>query len=148
MITWIVTSAGNFVSGLVSRTLVTTDLSYFSAEDCKLKERLSLHFASNTSNTLDNIPSNECCHSSDDLWTYTRYIRLWCKTWVSAVLCSRDALYIGERNGAQRRTKVDLCWSCCGWQKGTSLDELTLNSEEIKPVAVTFIELHLSEYIT
>ena len=29
---------GNFVSKLVSRILVTTDSSYFSAEDCKVKE--------------------------------------------------------------------------------------------------------------
>jgi len=34
----IVISAGNFVSRLVFRTLVTTDSSYFSAEDCKVKE--------------------------------------------------------------------------------------------------------------
>jgi len=35
--------------------------------------------------------------------------------------------------------------SCCGWQKGTSQDEATLNSEEIKPVALAIIELCLSE---
>ena len=29
--------------------------------------------------------------------------------------------------------------SCCGWQKGTFWDEATLNSEEIKPVAVAII---------
>jgi len=27
--------------------------------------------------------------------------------------------------------------SCCGWQKGTSQDEATLNSEEIKPVTLS-----------
>ena len=46
---------------------------------------------------------------------------------------------------------VELCckhWSCCSWQKGTSLDEATLSSEEIKPLAVTIIELCLSEGIS
>jgi len=38
--------------------------------------------------------------------------------------------------------------SCCGWQKGTSQDEVTLNSEEIKPVAVAIIKLCLSEGIS
>ena len=27
----------------------------------------------------------------------------------------------------------------CGWQKGTSQDEVTLNSEEIKPVALSLL---------
>jgi len=36
-------------------------------------------------------------------------------------------------------------WSCSGWQKGTSPDEVMLNSEEIKPVAIAIIKLHLSE---
>ena len=38
----------------------------------------------------------------------------------------------------------------CGWQKSTSPDEAKLNSEEIKPVALTLtiIELRLSEYIS
>jgi len=35
-----------------------------------------------------------------------------------------------------------------GWQKGTSPDEVTLNSEEIKPVAIAIIELRLSEGIS
>jgi len=39
-------------------------------------------------------------------------------------------------------------WSCCGWQKGTSLDEATVNSEEIKPVAIAIIELRLSKGIS
>jgi len=40
-------------------------------------------------------------------------------------------------------------WSCsCGWQKGTPLDEATLNSEEIKAVAIAVIELHLSQGIS
>ena len=55
----------------------------------------------------------------------------------------------GERNGVQWRTKVSfgkpLCkhWSCCSWQKGTSPDKATLNSEEIKRIAIAIIELHL-----
>jgi len=32
--------------------------------------------------------------------------------------------------------------------KSTSPDEVTLNSEEIKPVAIAIIELHLSERIS
>ena len=39
-------------------------------------------------------------------------------------------------------------WSCCGWWKGTSPDEATLNSEEIKPVARAIIKLRLSEGIS
>ena len=35
-----------------------------------------------------------------------------------------------------------------GWRKGTSQDEATLVSEEIKPVAITIIELCLSECIS
>jgi len=38
--------------------------------------------------------------------------------------------------------------SCCGWRKGTSWDKATLNSEEIKPVAIAIIELCLSEGIS
>jgi len=36
-------------------------------------------------------------------------------------------------------------WSCSGWQKGTSRDEVMLNSEEIKPIALAVIEVRLSE---
>jgi len=32
-------------------------------------------------------------------------------------------------------------WSCCGWQKGTSLDKAMLSSEEIKPLAIASIRL-------
>ena len=32
--------------------------------------------------------------------------------------------------------------------KGTSPDEMMLNSEEIKPAAIAIIELHLSEHIS
>ena len=35
-----------------------------------------------------------------------------------------------------------------GWQKDTSRDEATLNSEEIKPIALAVIELRLSEGIS
>jgi len=38
--------------------------------------------------------------------------------------------------------------SCSGWRKGTSRDEATLNSEEIKPIALAIIKLHLSEGIS
>jgi len=34
------------------------------------------------------------------------------------------------------------------WQKGTSQDEATLNSEEIKPIALAVIKLRLSESIS
>ena len=34
------------------------------------------------------------------------------------------------------------------WTTPTSLDEATLNSEEIKPVAIAIIELRLSEGIS
>ena len=34
------------------------------------------------------------------------------------------------------------------WQKGTSQDKVTLNSEEIKPAAIATIELHLPEGIS
>jgi len=39
-------------------------------------------------------------------------------------------------------------WSSSGWQKGTSRDEATLNSEEIKPIALVVIELCLCEGIS
>ena len=51
------------------------------------------------------------------------------------------------------RTKVSFgrtmmqAWSCCGWQKGTSLDKARLNSKEIKPVVIAIIELRLFEGI-
>jgi len=38
-------------------------------------------------------------------------------------------------------------WSCCSWQKRTFPDEATLNSEEIKPVAIAIIKLRLSKGI-
>ena len=37
---------------------------------------------------------------------------------------------------------------CCGWQKDMSPDEVMLNSEEIKPVAIAIINLCLSEGIS
>ena len=55
-----------------------------------------------------------------------------------------------ERMGAQRCAKVAL-WckhcSCFGWWKGTSRDDVTLISEEIKSVALAVFELCLSEGI-
>jgi len=43
---------------------------------------------------------------------------------------------------------IEQHWSCSGWQKGTSPDEATLNSEEIKPTALVVIELRLSEGVS
>jgi len=50
------------------------------------------------------------------------------------------------RMGDQRDTKVaPWCKHCnsCGWWKGTSRDEATLISEEIKSLALSIIELCL-----
>ena len=63
-------------------------------------------------------------------------------------VCSR-----GERTEAQRRTKVNFSRTMMQalelpWQKGTYRDKVMLNSEEIKPVALTIIELRLSEGIS
>ena len=56
-----------------------------------------------------------------------------------------------ERNGGQRIVKVRFCrtmmcehWNCSSLQNGTSRDETTLNSEEIKPIALAVIKLHAS----
>ena len=63
-------------------------------------------------------------------------------------LCSN-----GERNVEQRRTKVSFDRTMIRelerqrLAKGTSWDEATLNSEEIKPIALAVIELRLSEGI-
>ena len=57
----------------------------------------------------------------------------------------------GERNGAQRRTKVSFTTTMMQALKLlwlVSWDETMLNSEEIKPVALTIIELRLSEGIS
>jgi len=56
----------------------------------------------------------------------------------------------GERNGAQRRTKVTMIQALELLQlaKGTSPDKATLNSKEIPPVAIAIIELCLSEGIS
>ena len=60
----------------------------------------------------------------------------------------------GERNGTQRKTNVSFgipwCkhWSCCSWQKGTSREKVMINSQEIKPVAITIIKICLSEGIS
>jgi len=43
---------------------------------------------------------------------------------------------------------VDMAyWSSCGWRKDTFWDKATLNSEEIKIIALAVIELCLSEGI-
>ena len=57
----------------------------------------------------------------------------------------------GERNQEQRKALVEpWCkhWSCSGWWKGTSPDKAMLNSEEIKPIALAVIKLHLSEGVS
>ena len=55
-----------------------------------------------------------------------------------------------ERNGEQRRTKISFgrtMMRALKLQRLAKRDEATLNSEEIKPVALVVIELHLSEGI-
>jgi len=44
----------------------------------------------------------------------------------------------------QRRAK-DACYasSCCGWQKGTSRNKVVSSSEEIKPIALSIVELQV-----
>jgi len=56
-----------------------------------------------------------------------------------------------ERMGAQRGTKVaPWCRHCsyCSWRKGTSQDEETLISKEIKSRALAILELYLFEGIS
>jgi len=56
-----------------------------------------------------------------------------------------------ERMGEQRSTKVASSWkhcSSCSWWKGTSQDEVTLISEEIKSLVLAILELCLSEGIS
>ena len=53
---------------------------------------------------------------------------------------------VQENKGEQRLPLVELwCkhWSFSSWRKGISPDEATLNSEEIKPIALVVIELCL-----
>ena len=62
--------------------------------------------------------------------------------------CTTTNQHLGlsdKRNGTQRRTKVfhDAPCMYCGMLKDTSRDEVTLNSEKIKPVALAMIELYL-----
>jgi len=57
----------------------------------------------------------------------------------------------GKRNRAQREALVEPWFkhlNYCGWWKGISTDEATFNSEEIKPVAIAIIKLHVSEGIS
>ena len=69
-------------------------------------------------------------------------------------IASRHLCGKGERNGVQRRTKVSFgrtmmqALELLQLAKGTSPDEATLNSEEIKAVAIAIIELCLSEGIS
>ena len=56
-----------------------------------------------------------------------------------------------EHKGEHRQALVEpRCkhWNCCSWQKGTSWDEATFNSKEIKPVAIAIIKLRLSKGIS
>ena len=51
----------------------------------------------------------------------------------------------------KRRTKVApwcLLCTCCDWWKGTSQDEVMSNSEEVKPIALTIVEICLAEGIS
>ena len=59
----------------------------------------------------------------------------------------------GERNGEQRRTKVAKLWqnhvkSIGTTAVGEKAHLRTLNSEKIKPIALTVFELHLFEGIS
>jgi len=60
----------------------------------------------------------------------------------------------GERNRAQRRTKVNFgrtmmqALELLQLAKGTSREEAMLNSAKIKPIALAVIKLHLSEDIS
>ena len=64
------------------------------------------------------------------------------------------AVRAGQRNGVQRRTRLSFgrtmmqALELLRLAKGVSLDEVTLNSEEIKAVAIVIIESHLSEDIS
>jgi len=55
----------------------------------------------------------------------------------------------GERLRDTKEDKGEHCMhcNCCGWQKGISRAEATLNSKEIKPVALVIVELRWSEGI-
>jgi len=51
----------------------------------------------------------------------------------------------------QRRTKVSSLYKYCIYfsrPKGMCQDEVTSNSEEIKPIALSIVELHLAEGIS
>ena len=58
---------------------------------------------------------------------------------------SRHFSLSAKMNGTQRRTLVS---TYCGMPKGTSWAEAMSNSEKIKPVALTVIELCLTEGIS
>jgi len=71
-------------------------------------------------------------------------------TTINRHLCSSE-----ERNGEQRRKKVSISRTMMQVlelqqlaKRHISLDEVTLDSEEIKPIALVVIELHLSEGVS
>jgi len=41
-----------------------------------------------------------------------------------------------------------MLYSSCSWQKGTSWDEVTSSSEDIKPLALCIGKLHLAKGIS
>ena len=58
--------------------------------------------------------------------------------------CQRKEL---EHKGGQRQVHDVYCMYC-GWRKGASRDEVMPNSEEIKPVAISIVELCLAGEIS
>ena len=64
---------------------------------------------------------------------------------------SSENLCCQQKELEQRRTKVApsyLPCGCCGWWVGMSCEEAMLSSEEIKPVAISIVELGLAEGIS
>ena len=110
---------------------------------------VSLRFFSATLNTLGNILSRErhkkcpCQHC-----TYTSLVPK-----PQHVYRKSSPSQQWRKEWRTKKNKVEL-WQMIqvlellGWRKGTSQDEATLVSEEIKPVAITIIELCLSECIS
>jgi len=72
----------------------------------------------------------------------------------SGATANRNLRGSGEMNGEQRRTKVSFGRTVMQalepqrLAKSTSRDEATVNSEQIKPIALAVIELCLSEGIS
>ena len=124
----------------------------------KVEMQLTVHhypLFQTTSNTVGNISCikkhKKClCQQFILLKSHTEAIR--CLATINPHLFGS-----GGRNGIQRRTKASsdtqnhdasVEAACCGLQKGTSLDEATLNSEKIKRVAIAIIRLHFLEGIS